>query len=186
MGERFVMMALRNTDVRIKNDKPVSPSFLFASLLWHEVLAAWKKLEGQGMPTIPALTQAMDQVAQVQAEKLAIPRRYAADMKEIWAMQPRLLQRSGRRPYRLLENPRFRAAYDFCCCAAPAGSSIRKSANGGRASSTATKTSARGCSRRKKVLNASAAAGDAARRASRRVSRYDAGKRLHCARRQPR
>ena len=113
MGERFVMMALRNTDVRIKNDKPVSPSFLFASLLWHEVLAAWKKLEGQGMPTIPALTQAMDQVAQVQAEKLAIPRRYAADMKEIWAMQPRLLQRSGRRPYRLLENPRFRAAYDF-------------------------------------------------------------------------
>ena len=46
LGERFVMMALRNTDVRIKSDKPVSPSFLFASLLWHEVLAAWKKLEG--------------------------------------------------------------------------------------------------------------------------------------------
>ena len=57
MGERFVMMALRNTDERIKNDKPVSPGFLFASLLWHEVLAAWKKLERQGMPTMPALTR---------------------------------------------------------------------------------------------------------------------------------
>jgi poly(A) polymerase len=113
MGERFVMMALRNTDVRIKSDKPVSPSFLFAALLWHEVLAAWRKLEHDGMPSVPALAQAMEQVIQVQSEKLAIPRRYGGDMKEIWAMQPRFLQRSGRRPFRILENPRFRASYDF-------------------------------------------------------------------------
>lgn len=113
MGERFVMMSLRNTDARIKSDKPVSPSFLFASLLWHEVLAAWKKLEEQGTPQIPALYEAMDQVAQSQASMLAIPRRYSSDMKEIWVMQTRFLQRNGRRPYRLLENPRFRAAYDF-------------------------------------------------------------------------
>jgi poly(A) polymerase len=113
LGERFVMMSLRNTDERITNGKPVSPAFLFASLLLHEVLAAWKKLETGGKPTIPALYDAMDQVTQVQAGKLAIPRRYGADMKEIWVMQPRFLQRSGRRPYRLLENPRFRAGYDF-------------------------------------------------------------------------
>jgi poly(A) polymerase len=113
MGERFVMLALRNTDARVKSEKPVSPSFLFASLLWHEVLAAWKKLEADGIPPIPALYQAMEQVVQSQAEKLAIPRRYGSDMKEIWVMQPRFLQRSGRRPYRLLENPRFRAGYDF-------------------------------------------------------------------------
>jgi poly(A) polymerase len=113
MGERFVMLALRNTDARIKNEKSVSPSFLFASLLWHEVLAAWKKLEGEGIPPIPALYQAMDQIVQSQAEKLAIPRRYGSDMKEIWVMQPRFHQRSGRRPFRLVENPRFRAGYDF-------------------------------------------------------------------------
>ena len=34
-------------------------------------------------------------------------------MKEIWVLQPRFLQRNGRRPFRLLENPRFRAGYDF-------------------------------------------------------------------------
>lgn len=28
-------------------------------------------------------------------------------------MQPRFLGRGGRRPFRLLEHPRFRAAYDF-------------------------------------------------------------------------
>ena len=113
LGERFVMMALKNTDTRIKNDQSVSPSFLFASLLWHEVLAAWKKLESASVPPVPALYEAMDQVIEQQAIKLAIPRRYGGDMKEIWVTQPRFLQRSGRRPYRLLEHPRFRAAYDF-------------------------------------------------------------------------
>jgi poly(A) polymerase len=113
LGERFVMLALKNTDERIRADKSVSPAFLFASLLWHEVLAAWKSIEANGVSTIPALYQAMEQVGQVQAEKLAIPRRYGTDMKEIWALQPRLLHRAGRRPYRLLEHLRFRAGYDF-------------------------------------------------------------------------
>ncbi len=113
MGERFVMMALKNTDTRIKNEQSVSPAFLFASLLWHEVLAEWKKLETTNVPPVPALYQAMEQVIEQQAVKLAIPRRYGGDMKEIWVLQPRFLQRSGRRPYRLLENPRFRAGYDF-------------------------------------------------------------------------
>jgi poly(A) polymerase len=113
LGERFVMTALKNSDQRIREGKPVSPGFLFAALLWHEVLAAWRGIEAGGVPPIPALYQAMDQVIQAQAEKLAIHRRFVGDMKEIWALQPRLLQRAGRRPYRLLEHPRFRAAYDF-------------------------------------------------------------------------
>ncbi len=113
LGERFVMLALKKTDERILADKPVSPAFLFAALLWHEVLAAWKGIEAKGAYTIPALYQAMEQVMRAQAEKLAIPRRFGADMKEIWALQPRLLQRAGHRPYRLLEHVRFRAGYDF-------------------------------------------------------------------------
>ena len=60
-----------------------------------------------------ALQQAMDDVLAVQDKELAIPRRYDAIMQEIWAMQPRFLGRGGRRPFRLLEHPRFRAAYDF-------------------------------------------------------------------------
>ena len=113
LGERFVMLALANTDQRINAGKTVSPGFLFAALLWHEVLAAWKQAESRGMNTIPALYQAMDQVLQVQAEKLAIPRRFGADMKDIWALQARFLNRAGRRPYQLLEHVRFRAGYDF-------------------------------------------------------------------------
>jgi len=113
MGERFVTLALQNTDERVLEDKPVSPAFLFASLLWHEVLAAWQKYRAQGEKPLPALMQAMHDVSDIQAEKLAITKRFAINMKEIWALQPRFEQRSGQRPFRLLEHPRFRAGYDF-------------------------------------------------------------------------
>ncbi|HMJ50050.1 MAG TPA: polynucleotide adenylyltransferase PcnB, partial [Burkholderiales bacterium] len=113
LGHSFIMLALRNTDQRIREDKPVSPGFLFAALLWHEVLAEWKKLEGRGLHSMQALHQAMDQVIRMQAERLAIPKRYGAVMKEIWSLQPRFENRAGKRAFRLLEHPRFRAAYDF-------------------------------------------------------------------------
>jgi poly(A) polymerase len=113
LGERFVMLALERTDERITTGKSVSPGFLFAALLWHEVLASWKRAEEEGLRSIQALFKAMDEVIDEQSENLAIPRRFGADMKEIWVLQPRLLQRSGRRPYAALANPRFRAAYDF-------------------------------------------------------------------------
>lgn len=121
LGEKFVMLALDNTDSRVRRGKPVSPSFLFATLLWHEVLAQWEKLKGKGELAIPALYMAMDEVLDVQAEKLAITRRIAADIKEIWALQPRFESRAGKRPYSLLEQPRFRAAYDFLVLRAEAG-----------------------------------------------------------------
>jgi len=113
LGERFVMLALNNTDVRILEGKTVSPAFLFAALLWHEVIAARKKREAAGEPPMPALFAAMDDVLEQQTGKLAIPRRFTADMKELWAVQSRFESRSGRRPFRVLEHPRFRAAYDF-------------------------------------------------------------------------
>lgn len=112
-GERFVMLALKNTDIRLREGKSVSPAFLFASLLWHEVLAGWNKVKARGVAPVPALHEAMDAVLERQTGQLAIPRRYTSDMKELWIMQPRFEQRSGQRPFRLLEQPRFRAAYDF-------------------------------------------------------------------------
>ena len=121
MGEKFVMLALANTDQRVQAGKPISPGFLFATLLWHEVLAQWEKLKKSGELAIPALYTAMDEVLDSQAEKLAITRRIAGDIKEIWALQPRFEGRSGKRPFALLEQPRFRAAYDFLLLRAEAG-----------------------------------------------------------------
>ncbi|HZW24364.1 MAG TPA: polynucleotide adenylyltransferase PcnB [Gallionella sp.] len=113
VGEKFVMLALRNTDERLSQEKPVSPAFLFAALLWHEVLAAWQQFQKQGERPIPAMHAAMDDVLAKQKKQLAIPHRHDAVMKEIWLMQIRFDQRSGQRPFRLLEQPRFRAGFDF-------------------------------------------------------------------------
>ena len=121
LGERFVMLALENTDRRVREGKPISPGFLFATLLWHEVLAKWEALKAGGERPIPALFAAMDDVLDTQSEKLAITRRVAGDIKDIWLLQPRFEQRSGKRPYSLIEQARFRAGYDFLLLRAESG-----------------------------------------------------------------
>ena len=121
LGERFVTLALAQTDERVLSERPVSPAFLFAALLWHEVLAAWKAREKHGERRIPALEAAMDEVLDAQSGKLAITRRLTATMREVWAMQPRFEERSGPRPFRLVESPRFRMAYDFLALRAASG-----------------------------------------------------------------
>ncbi len=120
-GERFITAALKSTDQRIQSDRPSSPAFLFATLLWPQVVTRWHALEATGEKPQPALFLAMDDVLDAQRNQLAIPRRYDGMMKEIWALQPRFEQRGGQRPYRLMEHPRFRAAYDFLLLRAESG-----------------------------------------------------------------
>ena len=112
-GLRFVMLALSRTDERVRAGKHIAPGFLFATLLWHEVLARWQRRTVAGEHRQPALDAAIDDVLGVQTEKLAIQRRYTSDMREIWTMQPRFERRHGPSPARLSEHLRFRAGYDF-------------------------------------------------------------------------
>ena len=113
LGPKFIEVALAGTDARVRSGKPVSPAFLFATLLWHEVLQQWNLAKSRGDKPLPALFDAMDRVLDAQGERISIPRRFEANIKEIWSLQPRFEQRAGARPYRLLEHERFRAAYDF-------------------------------------------------------------------------
>jgi poly(A) polymerase len=110
---KFVTLALESTDNRIKAGKGVSPGFLFASLLWHQVVEKWTAYRAAGESPIPALHLAADDVLDSQTEKLALQRKIGSDMRDIWSMQPRFERRSGKLPYKLLEHLRFRAGYDF-------------------------------------------------------------------------
>ncbi|MFZ6674856.1 polynucleotide adenylyltransferase PcnB [Undibacterium sp. Xuan67W] len=113
LGEKFVTLALANTDERVRQGKPVSPGFLFASLLWHQVLEKWEAYKAAGEMAIPALHLAADDVLNKQTDSLALQRKIGSDMRDIWAMQPRFEKRVGKSPYKLLEHPRLRAGYDF-------------------------------------------------------------------------
>ena len=56
-----------------------------------------------------------------QVQRIAIPKRFSIPMRELVMLQSRFERRSGRRALRLLEHPRFRAAYDFLLLRAAAG-----------------------------------------------------------------
>jgi poly(A) polymerase len=109
----FIELALERTDTRVRQGKPVSPSFLFGALLWPQVRQQWQRLCDAGAPRAQALVHAADDVLDKQTETLAINRRFTSDMREIWFMQPRFEKRVARSIPRLFEQPRLRAAVDF-------------------------------------------------------------------------
>jgi poly(A) polymerase len=120
-GERFIDVALTNTDERVLSGKSVSPGFLFATLLWQQVRVRWEQRLADGEQSIPALHLAIDSVLDEQGTKLAIQKRIIADMREIWALQPRFERRIGGAPQRLVDHLRFRAGYDFMLLRCDAG-----------------------------------------------------------------
>ena len=121
----FVANALRNTDERVGAGKPVTPAFLYAALLWESVRlrARVLKEEEEGLGEIPALQSAASAVLSEQVQHTALPKRFAVQVREIWALQPRFEQPKGKRALRLVDHPRFRAAYDFFCLRAQSGES---------------------------------------------------------------
>lgn len=117
----LVYRGLQNTDARIAQDKPVTPAFLFGVLLWEPVRSRAEREMAEGVAPVPAIQAAAADVVEEQVRHTALPKRFSIPMREIWALQPRFDQRGGKRPLRLLEHPRFRAAYDFLLLRAEAG-----------------------------------------------------------------
>lgn len=110
---KFVQLALADTDRRVSEGKPVAPSFLLACMLWRDVLDGWSQLKAKGEPAFPALQQAIDTVFDARIGDISGHGRLATDMREIWMMQPRFERRVGSAPLTLVEQPRFRAGFDF-------------------------------------------------------------------------
>lgn len=119
--EKFIHLALSDTDRRVGEGKPVAPSFMLACMLWHDVTAHWKRQLKAGEPPIQALQAAIDATFDARIGDISGRGKLAADMREIWMMQPRFERRSGSGPSSLVEQPRFRAGFDFLRLRADAG-----------------------------------------------------------------
>ena len=111
--EKFVQLALADTDRRVGEGKSVAPSFMLACMLWHDVLDGWQKLKAKGESPFPALQQAVDTVFDARIGDISGRGKLAADMREIWLMQTRFERRQGNSVATLIEQPRFRAGFDF-------------------------------------------------------------------------
>jgi poly(A) polymerase len=112
---------LVNTDERIAADKPVTPTFLFAVLLWGALLRELNERQAGPAPDMAVLMQACDAVLRNQQSRVAIPRRFGVPMRELLMLQPRFNRRSGVKSLSLMQHPRFRAAFDFLLLRASVG-----------------------------------------------------------------
>ncbi len=109
-GLRFQHAALINTDNRLKASKSVTPGFLIAALLWPKLIDASKD---KGSLNLRKFFRSMDRIIREQQVLTAVPRKFHGYIKDIWSLQLKLETRLGHQPYKILNHPRFRAAYDF-------------------------------------------------------------------------
>jgi poly(A) polymerase len=117
----MILIAMQNTDERIKKDMRVTPAFLFAALLWHPVTVRMNELVDKNMPHSVAIQKAATKILSQQSSSVSIPKRFTTTMRDIWGLQTRFHYRAGKRAMSVLEHAKFRAGYDFLCIRAQAG-----------------------------------------------------------------
>ncbi len=125
--EKMIEQALRNTDSRIAEGKPVTPAFLYAVLLWPLVDKVAKKLQENGESATSSYYAAADEILPRQLRATSLPKRFSIPMRDIWALQSRLINTRGKRALRMMGHPRFRAAYNLLCLREFAGEDLQNS-----------------------------------------------------------
>ncbi|WP_231828377.1 polynucleotide adenylyltransferase PcnB [Pseudocitrobacter corydidari] len=119
--ERIISQVFKNTDNRIRNDMRVNPAFLFAAMFWYPLLEMAQKItQESGLTYHDAFALAMNDVLDEACRSLAIPKRITSLVRDIWQLQLRMSRRQGKRAWKLMEHPKFRAAYDLLALRAEA------------------------------------------------------------------
>ena len=111
--EKLLVQGLKNTDTRVQADKPVTPTFLFALLLYGPIAGIIESTPPERWHELGTILDACDLAARQAQTSIAIPKRFSLGVREMFGLQPRLEHPRGRRALRILEHPRFRAAYDL-------------------------------------------------------------------------
>lgn len=112
--EQIILRVLKNTDERLQTGKRVNPAFLFAAMLWYPLIEHAEKLaQESGLTYFDAFSVAMNDILDEQCKTIAIPKRLTSLIRDIWQLQLRLPRRQGKRAYKLLEHPKFRAGFDL-------------------------------------------------------------------------
>lgn len=124
----LIRLAMRNTDLRIAEDKPVTPGFLLAVLLWRDFQARFEELLGSHKPA-EARAIAMGASLAEQQVVITIPRRYSQFIRDVWGLQHRLEVRRPRTVLGVFAHERFRAAYDFLVLRSEAGEDVAEAAD---------------------------------------------------------
>lgn len=105
--------ALKNTDQRVADGRPVTPAFLLAALYWPAAEHRSAALAAGGEAPIQAMHSAGQQIVLEACRRLTVPKRFSLAMRDIWDLQPRLERMQPKKVRDLLANRWFRAAFDL-------------------------------------------------------------------------
>ncbi|WP_407676591.1 polynucleotide adenylyltransferase PcnB [Photobacterium obscurum] len=112
--EQMIEHILAATDKRIVEEKRVNPAFMYAAMLWYPMVTRAEEISiTSGLSYYDAFMVASNDILDEQVKSIAIPRRFTTTVRDIWQQQMRFSRRSGKRAFKMLEHPKFRAAYDF-------------------------------------------------------------------------
>ncbi len=110
----FIEQALRNTDERVAEGRPVTPMFLVGVFLWGPMTHDVRRLqEAEGYTELQAGNIASDSLVQRTNDIVFMPKRFSYPMREMLQLQPKFNRTKGKRAMSMLGHPRFRAAYDL-------------------------------------------------------------------------
>ncbi|MEJ2763989.1 polynucleotide adenylyltransferase PcnB [Photobacterium sp. MCCC 1A19761] len=113
-AEKMLEHILAATDARIAEEKRVNPAFMYAAMLWYPMTTRAEEISVTGgLSYYDAFMVAANDILDEQVKTIAIPRRFTTTARDIWQQQLRFSRRSGKRSFKMLEHPKFRAAYDF-------------------------------------------------------------------------
>jgi poly(A) polymerase len=128
-AEKLLVRGLANTDLRVRDGKAVTPSFLFALLLYGPIARLIEAAPPERWHDVATILDACDRAVREAQAHVLIPRRFSLGLREMFALQPRLEHPRGRRALRVLEHPRFRAAYDLLVLRVQAGLAMQERAD---------------------------------------------------------
>ncbi|WP_428463969.1 polynucleotide adenylyltransferase PcnB [Photobacterium kagoshimensis] len=112
--EKMIAFILKATDKRIAKDMRVNPAFMYAAMLWYPMTTRAEEIAiTSGLSYYDAFMVAANDILDEQVKTIAIPRRHTTTVRDIWQQQLRFTRRTGKRAFKAMEHPKFRAAYDF-------------------------------------------------------------------------
>ncbi len=118
--------ALQVTDERFNEGQSLNPGFLVSIFLWLPLQQLLTKKMAAGEKFFQALHTSASTIIREQAQTMAVPRRAAVMMRDIWLLQYHMQKRRKKRVYRCLYHRYFRAAVDFLQLRAAGGEDVQE------------------------------------------------------------
>jgi poly(A) polymerase len=119
--EQLLVAGLANTDERVQAGKSVTPTFLFTLLLYGPIAAYIEQQPQENWGDVGTILDGCDAALRDATRRVTIPKRFALGVRDMFALQPQLEHPRSRRVLRLIEQPRFRAAFDLLLLRARVG-----------------------------------------------------------------